>query len=186
MDYIYALFWMDGDRKEYFYVGRTIDPDRRKKEHEYCSKNGHESKYQFIRALKGCALLWDMEILQFCGPETERYEDFYVYDLTLRGHPLQNERKGDARGAAERDAERALRGRNAVYSSPQAFLDARAQEIAEAEHRAKAARLHARLAKEKAASNSDPLRTLVHGERVEERFVSPAGRALLARYGRKR
>ena len=186
MDYIYALYSEQPAGREYFYVGRTIDPDRRLKEHRYGERTGHESKYQFARALTACQCSWDMEVLQFCGPGTDRFEDFYVYTLTLDGHPLQNERKGDSKARAEEDAASVFRQRRQRFATPDEFLAARDREVQEAEARRKASKTRNAAFKQASGHLGSEVeeKTLFVGEKAHERFMSPWMRERLTKLGR--
>lgn len=178
INYIYALYSINSGEREYFYCGRSIHPAIRLKEHHYAKKTGHESKYQFIRALEGCGISWDMEILATVTATDKKFEDYYVWDLLCKGYPLQNQKQGDAAQQAEEDAaERVMRGSNTTYNTPKAFLDARAREIAEAAARAATARLNAKVARADGPSN--PYETLFSFEKPQERFMSPAMKAML-------
>lgn len=93
---IYALFYMSGEVKRYFYVGRSKDLKRRMKEHCYHSKMGHEDKYQKIRELKERGIAWSSEIVESIQgncyiPDAE---NFHVIRLTREGHELTNMRHG--------------------------------------------------------------------------------------------
>ena len=113
--YIYALHWTNNNRKEYFYVGRSIHPTIRLQEHHYAKKTGHELKYQFIRALEDCGNKWDMEIIAEVKEQDEDFEDFYCWKLLNEGHPLQNQKAGDA----------FMPDAAACYTSPQEYVLAR-------------------------------------------------------------
>ncbi len=117
--YIYALHWTNNNRKEYFYVGRSIHPTIRLQEHHYAKKTGHELKYQFIRALEGCGNKWDMEIIAEVKEQDEDFEDFYCWKLLNEGHPLQNQKAGDA----------FMPDATACYTSPQEYVLAREKHL---------------------------------------------------------
>ena len=98
---IYALFYEDpsqpGD-KRYFYVGRSADMFRREKQHHYAKKQGHEDKYEFIRALEARGVSWHSELIRSIPdeeypPDNERW---FVIKLTRDGHELMNMRHGSA------------------------------------------------------------------------------------------
>lgn len=141
--FIYGLF--SGQLKEYFYVGRSIDIDRRLREHKYESRTGTEAKYQFIRALDALEIPWHMELLAEVNAEDEDFEDFYVYKLILEGHPLQNQKMGDAKAAAEQTAMDNMRKRGEKFTNPQDFLTARQREIEEEKARKQAEKLRAKI-----------------------------------------
>lgn len=125
IDFIYALVEVKSKIK--FYIGRTIEPKRRLREHRYGArtyKPGDEDKYQYANALNAAGLKWTMEILMECGPDTEHYEDFFVNKYRLLGEPLQNMKAGDSEPWMGRE-----------YSSPQEFVKTRDKLIREREER---------------------------------------------------
>ena len=67
--HVYAFFYLDGEVKRYFYVGRTKDLSRRMKEHRYRSRTGHEGKYAKIRELEAQGIQYDSEIIQTISPD---------------------------------------------------------------------------------------------------------------------
>jgi hypothetical protein len=113
IEFIYALCIKDGKP---FYVGRTNEPPRRLREHNYEKKDGTELKYQYIRDLESNNIEWEMIILEEVGPDTEHYEDFWVYKLIKEGYDLTNQKAGDARSIATET----LRSRN--FTSAKEFL----------------------------------------------------------------
>lgn len=93
---IYALFYQEQNKKQYFYVGQTNNLERRLKEHEACSARGREDKYVRIRQLNTARILWHGEEI-YQVPETDYlpdYERWHVIRLTRDGHPLTNMRHG--------------------------------------------------------------------------------------------
>lgn len=93
---IYVIFYLDGDVKHYFYIGRTKDLSRRMKEHRYQSRAGHEDKYTKIRELEAQGIKYDFEVIQTIPsdqyvPDAERW---HVIRLTREGHDLTNMRHG--------------------------------------------------------------------------------------------
>lgn len=105
-EHVYALYKDYGDKRQYFYVGRSSrSPGARLKEHIRNSQNIEhtEDVYQFIRAeCEPCGIpIWDQEILCMVKEENmDDYEDFYVVRLTRQGHKLQNMKRGDAKRLA--------------------------------------------------------------------------------------
>ena len=99
-DQIYALYYEYADQRQYFYVGRTIDPKRRLGEHRSNVKNRKhtEDVYQFIR--ERCEPngipVWDMEVM-WAEPNSrpEDCEDFWVVLLIRAGYDLKNMKHGD-------------------------------------------------------------------------------------------
>ena len=179
-EYIYKLV---ADANIPFYIGRTNDLTRREREHRYNAKRGDsETKYQAIREFDAAGITWGLELIAEVTDVTQPYEDFYVYEALCDGHWLANMKMGDAqRAAEEQEAEGKMRERKTRYSSPQAFLDARQQEIAEARARAATARLNSMAAaKERRDERADPWRTLFDLEKPAERFMSPWMRAKMA------
>lgn len=163
VDYIYALWHWDNKQKTYFYVGRTIHPDQRIREHRYGARayrDGDELKYQYANALNATGTPWYMEVLMECGPDTEHFEDFYINKL--RAHPLMNMKAGDSEPWMGRD-----------YSTPQDFVAARERALARA-------RARAVLSPARAPAAPDVERTLFVGESPKDRFMSPWMRQRLA------
>lgn len=95
--YIYALV----TGTDIFYIGRTIDPKRRLKEHKRDSKTGDELKYIFIRQLTVCGGKWEMQILAEYSDNLHPYEDYWIYNCALQGIELTNMRAGDVYTEAE-------------------------------------------------------------------------------------
>lgn len=160
IDYIYAL--VETESKVKFYIGRTEDPKRRIKEHRYGSrtyKEGDEDKYLYASQLDALGIKWEMVILMECGPDTEFYEDYFVN--LYRNEPLQNMRAGDSEPWMGRD-----------YRNPDEFLQEKKRII-------EAAKI--KVPKVKKVYDSDPARTLFIGEKPEQKFISPAMKAILAR-----
>ena len=105
--------------------------------------------------------------------DDQDYEDFYVYQALLDGHPLANMKQGDAHKAAQ-DAEHSMRARNQRYSDAKTFLAARQREVEEQRARAATARLAARVKAPKVLDgNADVSRTLFDWEKPQDRFKSP-------------
>ena len=84
-----------------FYIGRTSDPQRRKKEHQYSSKKAHEKKYVAIRAFEKANIKWDLEVIAEVTSPDEPYEEFYMYQALLNNAPLTNMKMGDAEMALD-------------------------------------------------------------------------------------
>lgn len=127
-DHIYALFEELSGVKKYFYCGRTNNPSRRLKEHQYASKNGHELKYQHIRSLNGAP--WDMEVLKIV-PAVEYegdYEDYYVIKLILEGHQLTNMKHGDAKQASPAELQEMMDGGVRTVEDVKAFRKEQARQ----------------------------------------------------------
>jgi len=113
VDFIYALYEVQSKTK--FYIGRTIHPEQRIKEHRYGArvyKDGDELKYRYANALDSLGIEWDMEVLMECGPDTEFYEDYFVN--FYRHEPLQNMKQGDSEPYMGKD-----------YISPKDFVAAK-------------------------------------------------------------
>ena len=113
IDYIYALVETNSNIK--WYIGRTIHPEQRIKEHRYGAriyKEGDELKYKYANALDSLNLPWHLEVLMECGPGTEFFEDYFINKF--RGEPLQNMKSGDSEPWMGRD-----------YSSPEEFVRTR-------------------------------------------------------------
>jgi hypothetical protein len=99
-DQIYALYYEYGDKRHYFYVGRTNDPKRRLGEHRSKSKNTKhkEDVYRFIR--ERCQPngidVWDMELMVMePNSRVDDCEDFWVVLMIRAGHDLKNMKRGD-------------------------------------------------------------------------------------------
>jgi predicted GIY-YIG superfamily endonuclease len=97
---IYALYRLWNDQPQYFYVGRTNDPERRLAEHRRAARNPQhrEDVYCYIREhLQPCGIdIWDMEVLvteETARPEDN--EDFWVVLMIRAGYDLKNMRHGD-------------------------------------------------------------------------------------------
>lgn len=156
-DYIYCLYEIATGTK--FYIGRTIDPARRLREHRIGSKNykkGDEDKYQYANALDSMGIEWNMEILMECGPDTEFYEDFFVN--LYRHEPLQNMRAGDSEPWMGRD-----------YRNPEELLAAKKQCLEEIKNKEKRVKKHV---------DADPERMIFSFEDPHKKFMSPAYRKL--------
>lgn len=156
-DYIYALYYELDGKRDYFYVGRSIDIDRRMGEHLREAKAGHtEDSREFIRNLLAVGIMFDHEILAVVTTEDEHYEDFYCWQMMGRGYKLTNMKQGDA----EKRAEEAIRGNK--YSGPKEFLEARAAELEKEK---------IKIAKVK--RDTDLERTLYSFEDPQKKWVSP-------------
>jgi hypothetical protein len=60
--HIYGLYYLGADdQRRYFYVGRSINPRRRMKQHAYGTGSRHEDVYVFLRDLGSTD--WHHEIL---------------------------------------------------------------------------------------------------------------------------
>lgn len=165
VDYIYALFYIFDGKKYYFYVGRSIDPDRRMLQHRNDAKNNHtEDSREFIRDLWTVGLDFDHEILHTTTEEVLHVEDYFVNKLRLEGFELTNMKAGDSEP---------WMGRN--YSSPEAFLKARERAIEKRRSKAPVVR---------AKPKEQPGETLFVGENPNKKFMSPAMKAILARKSR--
>lgn len=122
IDYIYALFYIQDGKKDYFYVGRSEDIKRRMGEHRSNAKAGHtEDSREFIRNLWTVGLDFDHEILATITTDLEDYEDFWVWKLTREGYQLTNMKQGDSVRQAE----------NSIVScnTPEEFLRLRKENL---------------------------------------------------------
>lgn len=107
--FIYALTTIIDSQRVVFYIGRTIDTERRLGEHRRDAKTGPEDKYKYIRMiLEPQGIEWSMEILheitndQIDADVTlDDYEDYEIVRHRHLGHPLQNMRAGSALRRAE-------------------------------------------------------------------------------------
>ena len=115
--YIYALV----TDNTIFYIGRTIDPKRRLKEHQRDSKTGTELKYVFIRQLTECKGAWQLQILAEYCTNLHPYEDYWIHTCRLQGIELTNMRKGDIYTEAEDNLFR----KKTTFDTPEAFFAAR-------------------------------------------------------------
>jgi predicted GIY-YIG superfamily endonuclease len=162
IDFIYAL--VETQSRTKFYIGRTIDPERRLTEHRSGSKNykpGDELKYLYASQLDALSIKWEMEILQICGPDTDGYEDFYVN--LYRDSPLMNMRAGDSEPWNGRD-----------YASPEEYLAAKRKLIEEAKK--------VPVVKVKRIRDlADTDRTIMHGQNPETAFMSEGLREIMNR-----
>jgi GIY-YIG catalytic domain len=61
---VYALFYMCEGSKQYFYVGRSKNVERRIRQHEYSKRRGHEDKYHKIRDLEAAKIEWLHEVIE--------------------------------------------------------------------------------------------------------------------------
>jgi hypothetical protein len=177
-EWIYALRLVDG---EPFYVGRTNNIPRRMKEHARDAKTGTETKYQFIREILAANAQWDHFVLAEINDVTDPYEDYWVYLLLCDGYTLTNMKMGDAAQQARNNAMSTLRQRGERYSSAKEFLGAVEREKKEAAARAQTARLNGMNKPIKAVEDCNPLTMLFDFEKVQDKFVSPAYKALLAK-----
>lgn len=185
VDFIYGLYVDFEDERTYFYIGRSIHPTVRLKEHHYAKKNGTESKYQFIRDLERAGLVWNMEILDTITTAEQEYESWWVYKMLCEKHPLQNMKAGDIRQAAQQDAMHSMVSRKESFNDARTFLDAQEREIKEAAARAATARLQAKsIQGSRLKEEYSPGETLFDWEKPERRFISPAMKTILARRGR--
>lgn len=163
IDYIYCLYEVESGTK--FYIGRTINPERRLGEHRLGSRHykpGDEHKYQYANALDNLGIEWAMEILMECGPDTDFYEDFFVNKY--RHEPLQNMRAGDSEPWMGRD-----------YSHPEEFVAARTAAIELEKTRTKEP-------KEKKYTPTNPEETLYSFEQPHKKFTAPAFETLAKRH----
>jgi hypothetical protein len=154
IDWIYAL--VETNTGIRWYVGRTIDMERRMYEHRLGAKNykeGDEHKYLYAHMLDCCNEPWHMEILMVCGPGTEYFEDYFVNKLKLEGEPLQNMKAGDSE---------LWMGRN--YSSPEEFVKTRERMIEAEKNKVK---------REKVYKPTDTNATLYSFENPNKKFESP-------------
>lgn len=154
IDYIYCLFEVDSDA--IFYVGRTIHPQQRLKEHQYGAriyKEGDEDKYCYAHALDAIGIKWDLRVVQECGEGTEFFEDYYVNLFRMHGEPIQNMKAGD---------DQPWMGRS--YASPEDFVAKRTKCVE---------RMNQKVERVKKEKRNDQERTLFTGEKVEDRFMSP-------------
>ena len=176
-DTIYALYYTLDGKKDYFYVGRTIDLERRMKQHlGDAIRGGTETSRQFIRDLLTAKLSFDHEVLAEVTSAEQHYEQYYAYVKLCEGYTLTNMRNGDARQAAYDAASDLMFERGDRYAGPKEFLEAREREVAEAKARAKTAKLNAK----KAVKESDVDKMLYSFERPTK-FTAPAFEALAKR-----
>ena len=164
IDYIYRLYEVETNKT--FYIGRTIDISRRFSEHKLGAKHyklGDEDKYMYASALNALNLEWSIEVIYECGPDTEFYEDYFVNKFKLAGEPIMNMKAGDLE---------VWNGRE--YASPSDYVKAR--EIAQNLAKNKPQRIKSTLSKP-----CDPDRMLFVGEKISEKFVSPAMKSILLR-----
>jgi hypothetical protein len=101
--YVYALYCDEFETREhfkngdstnsYFYVGRTSNIERRKKQHESKARCGSSYPYhEKIRSLD----IWDIEELASVDEDLiSDHEEYYMMKLTCEGHPLLNIKQGD-------------------------------------------------------------------------------------------
>lgn len=178
IEHIYALYYELDGKRDYFYVGRSRDVERRMYQHLRDSINGSTTtSRQFIRNLLAVGLSFDHEILAEVDETDLHYEDYYVYQKLCEGYQLTNMRSGDARQAAYEDASDEMRTRGDRYNSPREFLDAREQLVAEAKARAKTARLNTK----NVYKPTDVDSTLYSFEKPTK-FTSPAFEALAKKH----
>lgn len=90
-EYLYYLFYSEGDKQIIFYSGRTNDPERRLFEH--LSDKGTTQKALHIQKLKSERRVIMMKL---CGELTVT-NDEETLELNLRGagHVLYNDKRGD-------------------------------------------------------------------------------------------
>jgi len=182
IEHIYALYYTLDGKKDYFYVGRSRNLERRMKQHLWDSVRGDTAtSRQFIRDLLAAGLTFDHEVLAEVTASDQHYEQYYTYVKLCEGYKLTNMRNGDARQAAYDDASDVMRERGERYNSPREFLDARERVVAEAKARAKTAKFNAK----KDPIASDPEQVLYSFEKPHQRFTSPAFEAL-AKKSRRR
>lgn len=103
--FIYALYYYDfdspqvqenGPNEVFFYIGRTTNPERRLKQHQYKALRGTEDNYVFIRELNQKNKEWDMEVLrEVMDTDNRPWEYWYVIESIRKGSPLKNMRYGD-------------------------------------------------------------------------------------------
>lgn len=97
--YIYVLKHLDDNNSEViFYVGKSNNPTGREREHIYSSKNGHEDKYVYIRALESQKTPWWLETVIETTPSRglpHDYERYYVIYFARQNCPLTNMKHGD-------------------------------------------------------------------------------------------
>lgn len=104
MQYIYALctevfncqndWHLRSPDAEYFYVGRTRDPEKRKVAHKSSANTG--SEYPYHSRIRELAENWELEELdRFDDDAISDAEEFYIIKLTAEGHPLLNIKRGD-------------------------------------------------------------------------------------------
>lgn len=120
IQHIYALVT---DAHQIFYIGRTVEPKRRLKEHKRNSLNllMTEDKYIFIRKLIDCGGKWDMQILATYTDESQNWEDYWIYSCHLQGIHLYNMRAGSIYTEAEDN----LFKNKTAFDTPEAFFAAR-------------------------------------------------------------
>jgi hypothetical protein len=104
---VYALFFTIGDKRIYFYVGRSNDVTRREAEHRRAAKNLNETtdKYRWIRQLEASGIEWHLETV--CLLVEDEADSEYEWVLRIArnnlhdgitffdGLPLTNLRRGD-------------------------------------------------------------------------------------------
>ena len=127
--YIYQLVT---EHRAVFYIGRTIHPEQREREHRYMAgRNSPELKYRFIRDLKAIGDTWTLEVIDNCSGEidkrrdaTENLEDWYIYQALVNKHPLTNERKG----SVFTEAENSMMNKRRLFRTVDDFVEAREKE----------------------------------------------------------
>ena len=161
-DYVYALFYIFEGKKNYFYVGRSINPKRRMQEHRSDARNDKtEDSREFIRNLWAVGLDFDHEILYETDEETEFVEDYFICKLRNEGYELTNMKKGDD-SIYSRD-----------YAGPEEYLAAKRKLIAEAKQ--------PKVKVERVRDLEDTDRTTFYGENPETKFVSEGLKEILER-----
>jgi len=90
--YIYELKTNTG---VVFYIGRTDNPERRKKEHMYKTNQGTEDKYVAMRLFKEAGIHWDLNVIAEVDSSEQPYEEYYMMVALEAGCQLTNMKMGD-------------------------------------------------------------------------------------------
>ncbi|WP_444897733.1 hypothetical protein ACJJI5_15495 [Microbulbifer sp. EKSA008] len=79
---------------EYFYVGRTENPERRKMQHEGEARRG--SSYPYHEKIRNLKEGWDLEVLEVVDKQlASDHEEYHMIRFTCEGHSLLNIKRGD-------------------------------------------------------------------------------------------
>jgi predicted GIY-YIG superfamily endonuclease len=104
---VYHLYFMVGDRKITYYIGRTGDVKRREREHRLAVKDTQEQtdKYRWSRQLEQSGIEWKMEVLSDMVEDNLESEYEWVLRAARNNRhdnikfynelPLTNLRRGD-------------------------------------------------------------------------------------------
>lgn len=80
MNYIYNLSVFNplSSTYEIFYIGRTNDPERRKREHQYAVKKDKHTVYQTIRLIEKNKLKWDLFVVKAVQDYQSEEKDYII------------------------------------------------------------------------------------------------------------